>query len=87
MVNPKSEREVISDYFYDIREIWNDVDSLNHLSRQMLEWIGKMHSDPEKYNGEWEIEPDFMAGVAYRILTKIAALAEKVSNEEMFEEE
>ncbi len=86
MVNPKSEREVLNNYFYSIREIWNDVDSLERMSRSLLEWIGEMNLDPGKYNGSWIIDPDLLAGVAYRILNKIAALSEAQNNEEMFDE-
>ena len=83
MEDIKSKKEVLGDYFYDVREIWNELDQLHHMSSQLLTWVGKMHSDPEKYNGGWEIEPDFMAGWTHRVLNKISALAEKVSNEDI----
>ncbi len=83
MTDPKSKIEVLKDYFYDAREIWNEFDGLEHMSRQLLEWVGNMHSDPDKYNGKWDIDPDFLAGCTYRVLNKIAALAEKISNEDI----
>jgi hypothetical protein len=79
----KSKKEVLSDYFFDAKEIWNEVCTLRDMSSKLLEWIGDMHSDPEKYNGGWQIEPNFMAGHTYIILNKISALAEKITNEDI----
>jgi hypothetical protein len=86
MVNPKSEREVISDYFYDIREIWNDIDTLERQASQTLNFLGDINTKNKEYDGTWEIQPDAMVGLAHRILIKMSALAEKYYNEEIFEE-
>lgn len=85
--NKKSEKEVLSEYFYQIREIWNDIDSLNIQSAEVLNFIVDVNTTTKEYNGEWPIHPDSMVGLAYRILNKMSALSEMYSNEEIFDED
>jgi hypothetical protein len=42
-----------------------------------------MYSNPEKYNGGWKTQPNFLAGHTYIILNKISALAEKITTEDI----
>jgi hypothetical protein len=79
----KSKKEVLGDYFYDVKEIWNEVCTLRDMSNELLEWVCDMYSNPEKYNGGWKTQPNFLAGHTYIILNKISALAEKITTEDI----
>jgi len=85
-MNPKSEKEVLSEYFYRAKDIWNEVDTLRGDVEDILNFTIDINRKSKEYNGEWPVRLDAMVGITYRILNKISSLADMYDNEEVFDE-
>ncbi len=83
MQDKKTKNEILREYFFDIKEIWHDIDILEYKTKKLFDWISEINLNNEKYDGTWDVHPDLIAGFTHRILNKISALSQKKDNEEI----